>query len=276
MPTLDLHTHSDQSDGTCSPAEVVRGAARRGVSLLALTDHDTVSGCAEAAAEAERLGVAFVRGVEISTRLDDHLHILGLGVDVGEKGLKAALGFALAKREERVRRTVSQLNEAGIEADFARVRARAKGSLSRAHVADYLRATNRAQTRQDAFRKYLVPGRPGYVAGMGLDVNETIAAIRGAGGAAVLAHPGIVMSVLDLPAWRTAGLGGLEAFYAAHTEEMTRRLLSLAAKYGLFVTAGSDYHGPASGRENSIGVNVSEEDFASMKKSLSGLAAWNT
>ena len=272
MPRLDLHTHSDRSDGTSSPAELVKEAARREVSVLALTDHDTASGCAEAAIAARTAGIAFLCGVEISTRQDDHLHILGLGIDPQAQAIKAALAFAFEKRAERVSITVDQLVAAGVDITLAGVNERVRGSVSRAHVADYLKARGLAQSRQDAFRKFLVPGKPGYVAGMGLDVCAAIAAIKNSGGMAVVAHPGIVSTILDLPAWKTAGLDGLEAFYPAHGVTMIKRLLDLADKYKLTVTAGSDYHGPNSGRENKIGMTLSEREFDSLRAALE---KWN-
>jgi hypothetical protein len=272
MPKLDLHTHSDRSDGTSAPAQIVQEALRREVSVLALTDHDTASGCDEAAQAAQAAGLPFVCGVEISTRQDDHLHILGLGIDPHAQAMAKALDFAFEQRTERVRITVKQLAEAGVDITFDAVNERVRGSISRAHVADYLKSRGLAQTRQDAFRKFLVPGRPGYVHGTGLDVCAAIAAIKNSGGMAVIAHPGMVFSILDLPAWKTAGLDGLEAFYPAHTVTMTGKLLALADKYGLAVTAGSDYHGPDSGRENTVGMTLSEREFANMRAVLK---KWN-
>jgi len=256
---LDLHTHSDRSDGTLPPAQVAREAARRGVRLWALTDHDTVSGLNEAAAEASSLGIAFIGGVEISTRQHDYLHILGLGVNHRDKRFLQTLEEAASRRDARIRRVTEQLAAAGVDISYAEIRGLARGSLSRAHIADLLKSKGYASSRSDAFRKYLDPGKPGYAPSGGLDACEAIAAITNAGGAAVVAHPGLVLPVLELPAWKTAGLAGLEVFYPSHSADMTRKLLEMAVKYGFFATAGSDYHGPDSGRTASLGAPLPEK-----------------
>lgn len=252
----DLHTHSYFSDGTSAPSAVVKHALRRRVELLALTDHDTVSGVAEAAKAAAEAGLPFLPGVEISTRLHDHLHVLGYGINPDHEGLKTFLARCSASRRVRVTRIVEQLKAAGVAIEMEEVLATVRDVASRPHVADLLVKKGLAATRQIAFREYLIPGKPGYVPNLGPDVTETIAIINAAGGRAVLAHPGIVQSFWDFPAWKTAGLAGLEVYYPLHTASMCATLEKMAAKYELFMTGGSDYHGPASGREKAAGIRV--------------------
>lgn len=258
---VDLHTHSFYSDGTSSPAAVVKHAQRRRIEMLALADHDTMRGVEEAAAEAKAAGILFVPAVEISTSLHDHLHVLGYGVNPRDEKLNSFLRFCRESRIKRIKLVTEQLAASGIDISYEEVAATAQESVSRPHVADLLVKKGLAGTRQIAFRQYLIPGKPGYVRAMGPDVNETIAQIKSAGGHAVLAHPGIVQNCWDFPAWTTAGLSGIEVYYPLHTSGMCATLENLAAKYGLFMTGGSDYHGPSSGREKQPGLRVPEKVF---------------
>ncbi|MFH1619734.1 MAG: PHP domain-containing protein [bacterium] len=266
MRVIDLHTHSDRSDGTCSPEQVVREASARGTELLALADHDTMSGWNEARAAARRLGVPLCPAVEISTCFHDSLHILGYGVDPGNKQLALRLNDYRERRMTRVRKMVGLLKEAGLDISFDELRQREGSSLGRPHVADLLRKKGLAATRQEAFSRFLVPGKPGYVGPCGPCVEEAISAVRESGGLAVLAHPGVVMGVIDLPAWTAVGLGGLEVFYPVHSVSLMRRLMEAADKYGLVATGGTDYHGPGSDREARAGIEVPDEIFEKMKK----------
>lgn len=245
--------------------------AKRHAALFALTDHDSVEGVEEAGREAVSLGMAFVSGVEISTREHDHLHILGYHVDVHNAALRAFLEEHRNNRRERVRKSVEALAEAGVPITFAGVCALAGNILSRAHIADFLRSRGLANSRQLAFTRFLVPGRPGYVPPQGASFDEAVSVIRGAGGLAVLAHPGAVRECWDFPRWVASGLGGIEAYYATHTVSLTRELLELADRYKLVVTAGSDYHGPKSGRSKNTGLALADEDCELMLRSVAGL-----
>jgi len=271
MRVVDLHTHSSCSDGTSSPSDVARQVAKRRAALFALTDHDSVEGVEEAGRTAESLGVAFVTGVEISAREHDHLHILGYHIDLENPALRAFLEKHRGSRRERVRKCVEALSRAGVPVTFEEVCALAGKTLSRAHIADLLRSKGLASSRQTAFSKFLVPGMPGYVPPQGASFEEAVSVIRGAGGLAVLAHPGAVRDIWDFPRWVSAGLGGLEAYYATHTVTLTRELLDIASRYGLAVTAGSDYHGPKSGRSKNTGIALADEDCELMLRSVAGI-----
>ena len=138
---------------------------------------------------------------------------------------------------------------------------RASNTISRAHVADTLKAKGYAPSRQAAFRKYLVEGQPGYVPPIGVSAIEAITRIKKAGGLAVIAHPGIVTDHWNFPAWKEAGLDGIEVFYPAHSFSIRQELLHLADKYGLFATAGSDYHGPKGGRCATPGMQIPQNHY---------------
>lgn len=261
MPVVDLHTHSCFSDGTSSPEEVVHAALKNGVQIFALTDHDTMDGTARARILATERKLKFVYGVEISTCEHDHLHFTGYNIDINDSSFQTFLKENREKRSGRIRQVIQQLQQAGIEITEEDVFARASNTISRAHVADTLRVKGYAPTRQAAFRKYLVEGMPGYVPPIGVNAVEAIRRIKKAGGVAVIAHPGIVTGHWNFPAWKEAGLDGIEVFYPAHTFSIRQELLHLADKYGLFATAGSDYHGPKGGRSSTPGMQIPQNHY---------------
>ena len=261
MPKIDLHTHSDYSDGTCTPEEVVHAALKAGCSLFALTDHDTTDGVARAAAVCTAHNLRFATGVEISTREHDHLHFTGYNIDLANPEFQAFLAQNRQNRRERIRRIIAQLQQAGIPLTEEDVFKRAPNTVSRAHVADALKAKKFVQTRQEGFRKYLLPGCAGYVPSAGVSAVEAIRFIKRAGGVAVIAHPGLVSTAWDFPKWVEAGLDGIEVFYPAHTFAMKQDLLALARKYGLLCTAGADYHGPRGGRIKTPGMQIPQNHY---------------
>lgn len=256
MPKADLHTHSVYSDGTSSPREVVIAAQKTGVGIFALADHDTVDGVLQAQQECETRHIPFVPAVEISTREHDHLHFLGLNVNIHDPQFAAFLAHNRQVRVERIKKIIAQLQAAGLNLTPEDVFSRAPNTVSRAHVADALKQKGIVPSRQEGFRRWLVPGQPGYVPSAGVSVAEAIRAIKAAGGLAVIAHPGLTQAVWNFPAWKEAGLDGLEVFYPAHTYTLKQELLKIARKYDLFATAGSDYHGPHSGRNSTPGMPV--------------------
>ena len=164
--------------------------------------------------------------------------------------------------------TLDQLQQAGINLTEEDVFSRAPNTVSRAHVADALKAKGLAQTRQDGFRKYLLPGCVGYVPSAGVSAVEAIQHIKHAGGLAVIAHPGLVANDWNFPTWTQAGLDGIEVFYPAHTYALKQDLLALARKYGLFCTGGSDYHGPHGGRIKTAGVSIPQPHYDKLLHAL--------
>ena len=261
MPTIDLHTHSIFSDGTCTPEELIHSALKKGVQLFALTDHDTTDGTARAAALAQERNLRLVPGVEISTCEHDHLHFTGYNLDVNNTAFQAFLAHNRTARQGRIKKIIAQLQAAGVDLTEDDVFSRAPNTVSRAHVADALKAKGFAHSRQAAFRQYLLEGQPGYVPAIGVTAVEAIKHIKQAGGLAVIAHPGMVTEHWDFPSWVEAGLDGIEVYYPAHSFAMRQELMHLADKYGLVVTAGSDFHGPNGGRTTSPGMPLPQPYF---------------
>ncbi|WP_424244980.1 hypothetical protein Dip510_000088 [Elusimicrobium posterum] len=268
MPLIDLHTHSKYSDGTSRPSEVVVDGAKRGVTLYALADHDTMLGVPEAREKCANYGIKFVSAVEVSTNEHEHLHFLGYKIDPEEKDFKEFLAINTQNRITRVKKIIQALNKAGVALTEEEVFAKVKTVASRAHIADALKKKGIVPTRQEGFRKYLVPGAPGYVPSMGVSVAEAITKIKNAGGLAVIAHPGLVRNTWDFKRWVDAGLDGIEVFYPSHNSDMRQELLAIAREYNLFVTAGSDHHGATSGRTPRVGMEIPHSYYDDLLKKL--------
>ena len=268
MPKVDLHTHSDFSDGTSTPEEVVLSALKTGISVYALTDHDTTDGVRRAEAVCKEHRLLFTPGVEISTRDHDHLHFTGYNLDLDNAQFQAFLAQNRQNRRERICKIIRQLQAAGVDITEEDVFSRAPNTVSRAHVADALKAKKIVRDRQEGFRKDLVPGQPGYVPSAGVSALEAITQIKRAGGIAVIAHPGIVAEHWNFPAWTEAGLDGIEVFYPAHTYTMRQDLLAIARKYGLLATGGSDYHGPNGGRNSTPGMQIPQPHYDKLLRKL--------
>ena len=264
-PRFDLQSHSTHSDGALSADEVVARAAGEGVELLALSDHDTVSGVAEAVAAGERLGVQVVPAVEISAvddgaRAPRELHILGYDIDHTGAALGARLEEFLADREQRTLRMAAALRDVGFELDEAEINERiaAGQPIGRPHLAGaVLRApANAERLREEGIndiggliRGYLIEGRPSFRMRATPTVAQAVDAIHEAGGVAVWAHPFWDIEdpdeVIDsLERFKALGIDGVEAFYITHTREQTALLVEQAARLGLLTTGSADFHGP--------------------------------
>jgi len=264
-PRFDLQSHSTNSDGALPAEEVVARAAQAGVELLALSDHDTVAGVAEAVAAGQSHGVKVVPAVEISA-VDDgsavprELHILGYLIDYTGPPMTTRLQEFLADREKRTLRMRDALREAGLELDEAEIEQRiaAGKPIGRPHLAEaVLRAPANAQRLNEEriddigslIRGYLIEGRPAFRLRQTPTVAEAIQAIHEAGGVAVWAHPFWDISdpqeVLDtLERFRALAIDGVEAFYITHDEQQTRLLVERAEQLGMLTTGSADFHGP--------------------------------
>ncbi|MDQ3810195.1 MAG: PHP domain-containing protein [Chloroflexota bacterium] len=257
MAGADLHTHSTRSDGLLAPAELVREARRVGLDYLALTDHDSVAGIAEAEHAASLVNITLIVGVELSVRdasgVEDHL--LGLYVDPSAPSLRTYLGRLQADRQAMAERTLSLLCELGVPVSRERVAALAAGAvITRPHIARAMVEAGHVADEREAFARYLGSGGPAAPRRPSPEPAAAIAAIHNAGGVAVLAHPVFsqdreAASRLEglasrLDAMHSLGLQGLECHYPDATAELTSHLARLAVERGLIVTGGSDYHGP--------------------------------
>ncbi len=248
---IDLHTHSTASDGTVAPAGVVEAAADAGLDVLALTDHDSAAGWAEATARAAELELTLVPGMEISTRHEGAgVHLLGYLLDPTYPPLVEELDRVLAGREARLPGILAGLAGAGVVITEQEVldQVGEAPAIGRPHVADVLVARGFAADRDDAFQTWLEPGRPGFVSRYATATADMIRLVVEAGGVAVIAHPWGRASrrVLDLAALEgltSSGLTGLEVDHHDHTTSDRATLRSIAESLDLVVTGSSDYHG---------------------------------
>jgi len=249
MKKIDLHTHSSCSDGSLSPAQLVELAAKCGLAAIAVTDHDSTSGVAEAIMKGEEAGVEVISGVEFSLFHEDTaIHLLAYGFDPGHPAMTAMVEKVQKIRDDRNNGIMERFRALGIEIDRDELEKSAEGQLGRPHFAAYLVRKGAASSIQDAFNRYLKRGGPAYVPRERFSAREAIAEIARAGGVAVMAHPGVTSRS---PAKMTAlirslaaqGLDGIEVLYPGHDTRTTSMLGELAADLGLLTTGGSDFHG---------------------------------
>ncbi|MGQ9687958.1 MAG: PHP domain-containing protein [Desulfobaccales bacterium] len=253
MGYVDLHTHSTASDGSFSPRELVRLARERGLEALALTDHDTVDGLAEALAAGEDFGLEVIPGVEISARHPTgSMHILGLFLDYHSGTLADRLAVLKQARQDRNPQIIAKLNKLGIPLTMEEViRLSGGGQVGRPHIAQALYQSGYVPSLQEAFDKYLGNNGLAYVSKFRFPPEEALAMIREAKGVPVLAHP-FTLGLQTADALRSflkdlqkLGLAGLECYYPEHSPAQEALYLSLARELGLLVTGGSDFHGQA-------------------------------
>jgi len=271
---VDLHAHSTASDGSRAPAAVIAAARAAGLAAIALTDHDTVAGIAEAAAAAAALGVRLVPGVELSAVEDDtETHILGLHLSRPEE-IEAGLAALRAMRHQRALRMVERLNELGVRISFESVVDQAAGgAIGRPHVARALVEEGWATDVRDAFDRYLGNGRPAYVAKDRLSMDEAITMIHRAGGLAVMAHPGHGGTRARLETLTGHGMDGVEVLHPSHSAEDVNRLRTLADHFGLLPSGGSDWHGGDDGPRTLGCMHVPEEWLARQDARLAETAS---
>lgn len=246
----DLHLHTNFSDGTYSPEEVVSQAVKHQLAAIALTDHDTVEGCAPAARACAAAGIEFITGTELTAEQEgNELHILGYFVDTENPRLLAEIGKFQSVRQNRIREMVARLNELEVpleaEAVFALANCRSPG---RPHVARALVNAGLCVSLDEAFERFLKRNRPAWVPKMKMSAFAGIELIHQAGGLSVMAHPGLNRTDEVIPELVEAGLDGIECFHTKHSTATAEHYLVLADKYHLLVTGGSDCHGLSKGR----------------------------
>ncbi len=252
MLNADLHSHSTSSDGLLPADEVARRAAANGVDLMALTDHDSLSGLPAARAVADEAGMRFVNGVEVSIEWGGlQVHVLGLAFDAGSTALNDGLESIRSGRVDRARRMAAELEKIGIGGAFdGAMRHAANPSLiSRAHFARFLVEAGVCRDVRSVFESYLVPGKPGYVEHRWATLAESIAWITGAGGVAAVAHPGrYKFSRAELRAFldefKAFGGQAIEVVSGSHSADNVALFSRLAREYGFLASCGSDFHGP--------------------------------
>ncbi|MGZ4486250.1 MAG: PHP domain-containing protein [Nocardioidaceae bacterium] len=284
---IDLHSHSDRSDGTDTPAALVRRAQERSIDVLGLTDHDTTEGWQEAAEQAVRSGVTLVRGIEVSCRFAGYgVHLLAYLPDPTYPPLVAELTRILDGRSARLPATIDRLRGLGIEIDAGEVERLAgdAAALGRPHVADVLVAKGVVANRSEAFERFLGPQGPAYVNRHAADLVAMIGTVAAAGGVSVVAHPWArrhnhdALDAAGLARLRHAGLAGVEVEHEDHDEATRTTLRGIAAKLDLVVTGSSDHHGAGKiGHE--LGCNTTDPgqyerllDLAAKASAASGRA----
>ena len=249
---VDYHCHSTASDGALTPTQLVERAARNGVTDLALTDHDQLSGLIAARTAAEQAGIRFVNGVEVSCSWRGmSVHIVGLNIDTHNAPLIAGLQTNASGRAMRAEVMAQALEEVGVKNVLERALAEAGGRmdlLARTHFARVIVADKKAENVRHVFQNYLVEGKPGFVAHEWASVEQALNWIHGAGGVAVLAHPGRYphdeASERELIG-EFIGLGGraIEVVTGAHGSKLVRRYAQMCRDLDLYASAGSDFHG---------------------------------
>ena len=248
--SIDLHIHSTCSDGTLRPEQLVRMAKARGLTAIAITDHDTVEGVAEAMAAGREYDIEVIAGLELSTVHGERpIHLLGYLFDPDSPELARALTTLQHARRQRNTLILEKLCGLGLPVSEEEVaRKSPTGQTGRPHIAQVLVEKGWVRNLDDAFDRYLKKGAPAYAPRHQLEVVDAISLIAGAGGLPVLAHPATIDTSLDsLPALleelAARGLAGVEVYYPVHSARQRKRLLTMAAAYNLVVTGGSDYHG---------------------------------
>jgi predicted metal-dependent phosphoesterase TrpH len=268
---VDLHTHSNASDGDFSPAQLIIEGKKKGIAVLALTDHDTLGGLEEAQSEADAIGVRFIPGIEISISWKrsagvcglgpgGEMHLLGLGIKTPSPAFTAAIAELSRRREERNLKILDNMNALGIEASWDDILAEAalsssnhvggggRLSIGRPHFAGFLVKKKIVRNRDQAFARYLKPGKPLYVPKAGLPFGQAVTIIRESGGIPVLAHPmSLYVAWGCLPdlvkVLKSQGLMGIEAWHPTAKAKDCHRLEEMGRSLGLYITEGSDFHG---------------------------------
>ena len=267
---IDLHTHSTVSDGTYSPRELVNTAFSRGISVLALTDHDTVDGLKEAKLAADEIvkngnSFTFVPGIELNIQWPTgEFHLLGLGLKEKSAELSSIISFLEEERETRNKKMEHLLQNAGVDISLDEIKALFKtNTIGRPHFARLMVEKKIVKHRQEAFNIYFAKGRPCYVQRTGADLKEACRAIKASGGIPVQAHP-LSMYVSwgkieeALTEIRKSGVEGIEAWHPGIREGEARRLEKIGKELGFFITAGSDFHGEKVRKDRRLGYTAGD------------------
>lgn len=271
---IDLHLHTTASDGTLSPAALVARAAAAGLTIISVTDHDTLAGIPEARTAADDLGLRLINGAEITAIENQRdVHLLAYFVDPNHASLASFLSRQRTDRIRRVREIAHRLETLGLVIDveplLEAARACAGRSVGRPLLADALVAAGHARDRNDAFARLLGNGCPAFVPRAGATPDEVIAIVREAGGIVSLAHPALTRIDDVIPRLAAAGLTALEVRHSDQDLETEHRYRDMAADLGLAVSGGSDFHGDAGHRVNRLGtVTLPPDDFARLEARL--------
>lgn len=268
---IDLHTHSNYSDGSLSPFDLIKKAAKDGLSAIALTDHDSLDGLQEAQDACSKLNIRFIRGIEIDIAFEPgEFHLLGLDLAMDTSPFNNLISRFSSSREKRNLAVIDLLQKEGIDINYNEVKlAAGPGVVGRPHIAEMLVKKRAVKTKQEAFDKYLGKGRALFVKKESVELAEAIKAIKDSGGLVFVAHP---MSLfvswtklkLKFAEWKDMGVDGIEAYHPAARLIDCKRLDELAVEFGFKVSAGSDFHGdsrPDRRLGYTVGNKAISEDF---------------
>ena len=269
---IDLHMHTNASDGRSTPEELVARAAAVGIRTLSVTDHDTMASVPAASRAAAAAGIELVPGIEMTAVYDGRdVHVLGYYVDADARELREHTETQRTSRVQRAREIADRLASLGAPIDIEGLVARAPAgdakSLARPQIARALVEAGHVGSVQEAFDRFLGDGCPAYLPNAGKSPEEVVAIINRAGGIASLAHPGPLNQDELIPRLAKAGLAALEVYHCAHDESARQRYVELARRHGLAISGGSDYHGEGVRRAEFFGrVGLPSEEFAELKK----------
>lgn len=264
MKYADLHIHSNYSDGTMAPEDIIDNAINLGVKSISITDHDSIS--SQYITKKDYKDINIIPGIELSTEFQDlELHILGYFIDINNEELIKTVDKLNKARIERIEEILSNLEKDDIYLKMEDLEVDLNSTLGRSHVANAMVRKGYFENYKAAFTNYLVKGKPAYVKGYKLNYKEAIQVINNAGGIAVLAHPGQIYKSLEVENiirnLKFFGLKGVEVYHPSHSKEQTNNFYNLSKKYKLLITGGSDFHGKEGLKENLIGSYGINEDL---------------
>ena len=265
---VDLHLHTYYSDGVYSPTQVVMKAKENGLDVISIVDHDTTNGLEEAIEAGKELGVEVIPGIELSSNINGtDIHILGYFIDWKNENFQVYLRIFRELRIQRAKRIVEKLNALNIPVEFESVVEIAKDSnISRVHIATALVKQGFVNDFYEAFNKYLGVGCPAYEKNIDLSPRKAIRLISEVGGLSFIAHPGKLISEIDLANLIELGIDGIEVIHPSHDEELIRYYRSIANEYFLLESGGSDFHGGVRNDEHNIGNYTVPYKFVKMMK----------
>lgn len=264
MKYCDLHIHSNISDGRLTPEEIVEIAIEKGLSAISITDHDAVDAIDIAKEAIGNRSIELVPGIEFSAKFTgskgvEEIHVLGYYFNHKSKILKEVLDEMASSRKNRAIKIVENLKNIGIDIPFSEVLAASGNKITgRPHIADVMVAHGYVGDRMEAFKKYLIKGKPGYCERYKLEFSEIVKLIKSMGGIPVLAHPGIIENQSDIGPLIEQGIMGLEVYHGKNTASDIHKLLQIAQARNLLITGGSDCHGPSKGHPLVLG-NITVE-----------------
>lgn len=269
MFKADMHVHTTSSDGLFEPEETVEWAKKKGIDVIAITDHDTVDGIERAVKAGKEFGVRIVPGVEMSCAYkDDEVHVVGLFIDYKNRELKERLENLSENRTLRGKKIVDRLNSLGVEIKYEDVLNEAKcGSVGKPHIARVLAATGAVKSFDEAFNKYLAKGKPADIAREKITVEEAVKLIKNAGGVAVVAHPGLLVNKNYPLELIFLGIDGMEVIHSIHDNDTVERIGKIVRDKKLLKSAGSDCHGNLIDGVPIVGnFYLNEEEFEKIEK----------